>query len=282
MPELPDVEVFRRTLVRRGLVGSRIDEVDVLRPSIVKAPDAVAFADELQGRTIDALTRRAKFLLANVGEGWLVLHMGMTGMPHIENLPVGRSPYSRVVFRLDGDRELRFVDPRVFGSTWFLADTGDLLRDLGPEPLNEDLSANQEFSTAFLADRFRGRRAPVKSLLLQQRTGAGVGNIYADEALFDAKLHPSRPGGSLRTGEIESLRRAIVTCLADAIVKLDELAASGRFVGPPTETLEGASEVLKVSRKAGASCTSCSASVERTVVGGRGTYWCPSCQGAGS
>ncbi len=269
-------------MVRQGLVGSRIDAVDVLRASVVKAPDALAFAEGLRGLTVEALMRRAKFLLADVGEGWLVLHMGMTGTPRMEAFSVARAPYSRVVFRLDGDRELRFVDPRVFGSTWFLADTGDLLRDLGPEPLNEDLSANQEFSTVFLADRFRGRRAPLKSLLLDQLTVAGVGNIYADESLFKAKLHPSRPAGSLSNSEIESLRMAILTCLADAIVKLDELAASGRFVGPPTETLEGASEVFKVPRKEGASCTSCRVPVERTVVGGRGTYWCPSCQAAGS
>ena len=282
MPELPDVEAFRRSLLREGAVGARIMGVDVLRESLVKVPAPGAFVDAVLGSTVRRLDRRAKFLLAELTKGWLVLHMGMTGMPRIMPSSAPLPPHTRLVLTLDEGRALRFVDPRVFGSARWVADPGGLLAGLGPEPLADDLTPNPEFGARFLADRFAGRRAPVKALLLDQAVAAGVGNIYADEALFAAGLNPARTAGSLGDGEVEALRKAVVFTLARAVRALDALVAAGGLVFPPTETQEGASEVLRLPRRAGAPCTACGAPVERAVVAGRGTYTCPSCQGPAS
>ena len=280
MPELPDVEAFRRSLVRGGMVGARIVGADVLRESVIKAPAPPNFVEAVLGSVVQRLDRRAKFLLAELTRGWLVLHMGMTGTPRIEPSSAPLPPHTRLVLTLDGDRALRFVDPRVFGSAWWVADPSDLVGRLGPEPLAQDLSANPEFGARFLLDRFAGRKAPVKALLLDQAVAAGVGNIYADESLFAAGLHPARTAGSLDGAEVEALREAIVSTLARAVRTLDALAAAeAEFVAPPTETQTGASEVLRVPRSAGTPCAACGAPVERAVVGGRGTYTCPSCQG---
>ncbi len=279
MPELPDVEAFRQSLIRDGAVGARIVGVDVLRESIVKAPSTGEFVERVLGSTVQRLDRRAKFLLAALDEGSLVLHMGMTGAPRIEPSSAELPAYTRFVLALGGGRSLRFVDPRVFGSVWWVADPVELVSGLGPEPLMEDLSPNPEFGVAFLREQLAGRRAPVKALLLDQGVAAGVGNIYADEALFAARLHPLRAAGSLDEREVETLRDAVVSTLARAVRTLDALVWAGDIVEPPTESQEGAAEVLRMPRNAGAPCIACGTPIERSVVGGRGTYTCPTCQG---
>jgi formamidopyrimidine-DNA glycosylase len=278
MPELPEVEVFRRSLIRDGLVGSRIEGVDVVRPSTVKEPSPEMLADRLRGLVVRDVSRRGKFLVVDVREGSLVFHMGMTGTPRIELASEAPSPYTRVAIRLDDGRELRFIDPRVFGSIRLVADTRDLLANLGPEPLAEDLAPNPEFGVRFLEERLKNRRTPAKALLLDQGIAAGVGNIYADESLFVARLHPGRPAGSLDRDEIRKLREAIVSSLAYAIRSLDAMGPLGVFVAPPTEGFKEALEFLKVPRNDGSACTACGTPIQRIVIVGRGTYSCPSCQ----
>jgi formamidopyrimidine-DNA glycosylase len=287
MPELPEVETICRQL-EPELAGRRIERLEVFdaRWSRPMAPAELQAA--VEGRTIEGLGRRGKYmLLALEGAQNLVMHLRMTG-----NLVLvagerkldpseGRRLYEserstserhlRARFRLDDGRELWFTDPRRFGEA-FLIDDADLERRferLGAEPLSE------EFTAQGLGEVAAGRTVPLKSFLLDQSRVAGVGNIYADEALFRARLHPLSPAGSMRPEHHEALREAIVAALEAGIDGGGASIDDYRDARGEKGTMQ---DEFLVHTREGEPCPSCGGPISRIVVSGRSTYYCPSCQ----
>jgi len=271
MPELPEVETIRAQL-EPELVGRRIEELEVLdeRWSRPVAPERLAAA--VSGRSIEGLDRRGKYLLLRLDCGeTLIMHLRMTG-----NLLLvdgeGSQAYLRARFRLDDGRELHFTDPRRFGEAFLLAAPAleeRFRRSLGIEPLSE------QFTVEALARMAAGRRAPLKSFLLDQAGVAGVGNIYADEALFRARLHPLSPAGSMRAEHVAALRDGVIAALRAG---LDGGGASiDDYRDARGERGQMQDEFLVHTRE-GEPCPRCGESIRRIVVAGRSTYYCPGCQ----
>jgi formamidopyrimidine-DNA glycosylase len=271
MPELPEVETIRAQLA--PLVEGRtlaVLEIADPRWCLPLAPEAVAEA--VEGRRVERLGRRGKYLTWELEDDiHLLLHLRMTGTLLYD--PPAGTPYGRVRFGLDDGHELRFCDPRRFG-------TGELslgtpARDaffaarLGLEPLDGALTGEA------LRRMARGRRAPVKAFLLDQRRIAGVGNIYADEALFRARIHPLRPAGGLTRGQCDALAHAVRETL------LAGLAAGGATIDDfrHADGVRGAfQDEFLVHLRRGESCARCGTQVVKFVAAGRGTYACERCQ----
>jgi formamidopyrimidine-DNA glycosylase len=271
MPELPEVETIRRQLAPL-VEGRRLRALEILDPrwTAPLAPEAVA--DAVGGRRVERLSRRGKYLVFELAdEVFLLLHLRMTGTLLYD--PPAGTPYARVVFGLGDGHELRFCDPRRFG-TGELA-LGSEARDaffaarLGIEPLGGELTGERLRALA------RGRRAPVKAFLLDQRRVAGVGNIYADEALFRARIHPLRPAGGLTRAQYEALAEAVRDALTAG------LAAGGATIDDfrHADGVRGAFQhEFQIHLRAGSPCLACGGDVVKLVVGGRGTHVCERCQ----
>jgi len=271
MPELPEVETVRRQL-EPHVRGAAITAVHVRDPRWCSPLDPDALTDVVVGRRVSALRRRGKYLDWDLGdEIHLLMHLRMSGTLLLD--PAAEPPHARVELSLDGARSLWFVDPRRFGTGELLAGEGALTAffaaRLGVEPFDE------EFSAAALGARARGRRGPVKPFLLDQRTVAGIGNIYADEALFRAGVHPLRPAGALTAGQYARLRDAIREVLAAGI------DANGASIDDFRD-LDGArgsfQDRFLVHRREGKPCPVCGAAIRKLTVAGRGTYVCMRCQ----
>ena len=271
MPELPEVETIRRQLAPlvqgRCLAALQIADPRWCAPL---APDALAAA--LEGRHVVRLARRGKYLVWEAEDDvYLLLHLRMTGTLLYD--PPAATPYGRVRFALDDGHELRFCDPRRFG-TGELTLGGPALAAfldarLGVEPLGPEFTAER------LRAEARGRRAPVKALLLDQRRVAGVGNIYADEALFRARIHPLRPAGSLTRAQLGALRDAVVAALSAGI------AAGGATIDDfrHADGVRGSfQQEFLVHRRRGEPCPACGGEIVKFVAAGRGTYACERCQ----
>jgi formamidopyrimidine-DNA glycosylase len=271
MPELPEVETFAAEL-RPHLAGRRILAVEVLWTRTLAAPDPTTFAERLVGRQINALGRRGKHLLLELDSGdTLIVHLRMTGRLEVVpgDSPVRSGPHVRARFDLSGGECLVFTDARKFGRIWLAADRAEVLGRLGPEPLDWD------FDAARLAAPIQRRRVAVKALLLDQTVVAGIGNIYADEALFLAGIHPLRPGTSLGDDEIERLHDAIRQVLREAI---SQQGTTLRDYRPPYG-LEGAYQhQLRVYQQTDRPCPRCGTPIERIRVTQRSTHFCPHCQ----
>ena len=269
MPELPDVEATRRYLQNSGLVGRSVRTVELFWSRAVKTPGIEDFVLTLCGQRIESVGRRAKFLLFPLDQGWtLVMHLRMTGSLLVEPADSPRPTMTRNLYVLDDGRELRFVDPRKLGQIWLVQDTEFLLGRLGPEPIGPD------FTVDVLQGCLAKRSAPIKALLCDQAVIAGIGNIYADELLFAAGIHPLLPGSGLASHQLEALHAEIEPMLLEAT---ETLAASMPFHGPPTESPEGLQR-LKIPRGRNGTCTQCAGPITRVPVRGRSTYYCESCQ----
>ena len=272
MPELPEVEIISRGL--RGIVGRRIVDVDVRWQRTVATPEPAAFAQRLQGRRIAGIDRRGKWLSLRLqGGDCLLIHLRMSGRLVVEPREAQDDRHARVLFALDDGRRLRFSDTRKFGRMVLTDHPEEVLGDLGPEPLAEG------FTSRRLMEMLRGRRARLKPLLLDQRFLAGLGNIYADEALWRAGLHPLRRSDSLSVEEVRRLHRAIREVLRKAIARGGTTLEDERYVGADGQPGEFAAR-LAVYGRAGERCPRCEGTIERIVVGGRGTHLCPRCQPA--
>ena len=199
---------------------------------------------------------------------YLGIHLGMTGSVPIADAAEPRHKFAHNVLRLDDGRELRFIDPRKLGGLWFAPDVEMIVRRLGIEPLGRD------FSALTLQSRLAGRSAPIKPLLMDQALIAGVGNIYADEALIRAGVGPLRPANSLTAAEIAAIHAGLVESLHLAVDRLTSLGASGK---PPTGR-EETRDYFLIPREAGAPCRRCGAPVARTIIRARSAYHCPTCQ----
>jgi formamidopyrimidine-DNA glycosylase len=273
MPELPEVETVRRRLVP-VLEGATIERAEIVDPRLTRPVEPSIVADRLVGDTVATVDRRGKYLLWRLASGrTLVVHLRMTGSFRLA--PSGELPddtHRRATVGLDTGAEVAYRDVRRFG-TWELLDEGHLdpylTARLGPEPLAAS------FTAARLAATAAGRRAPVKAFLLDQRRLAGIGNIYADEALWRARIHPLRPTGELHGEEIARLHRAVRAALRRGV----ELQGSTlRDYVTPDGDGGGMQNEFHVYGRLGEPCDRCGRPIERIVVGGRGTWFCPRCQ----
>ncbi|MBI2869144.1 MAG: bifunctional DNA-formamidopyrimidine glycosylase/DNA-(apurinic or apyrimidinic site) lyase [Chloroflexi bacterium] len=265
MPELPEVETVKNELTP-FVVGRQVTDVVLFWDKILRKPGLKEFRNRLIGQHIEGLERRGKYLFFRLGSGeYLVLHLKMSGSLLLNN-PDGR--FVRAVLQFDG-MKVYFRDPRKFGRIWLVAEMDELAKALGPEPLEDG------FTAEVLAVRLRGRQAPIKAVFLDQKVVAGIGNMYADEILFAARIHPLRPAASLRREEIERIHAAIKQVLGAAI---GNKGASVREYFRPGGELGTAHFEFKVAHQGGKVCPGCGSRVERITVRNRGTYYCPRCQ----
>lgn len=274
MPELPEVETTRRGL-EPHLAGKRITEAESRRPRMLRRqPRERDFADRLRGRRVKGLRRRGKFILIDLeGDLTWVIHLGMSGRMEVADPDQPEAPHTNVVVRTDA-KEIRFVDPRTFGFMAVLTPEefdDSSLAELGPDALT-DLPR-----TRILAARLAGRTPAIKSLLLDQRLLAGLGNIYADEVLFRAGVAPHREGGSLDPEEVAAIRAAIRPVLQAGLkyggTSLNDLA----YLLPDGRAGQYFRR-LKVYGREGEPCRRCATPIRRSVIGQRSSHWCPSCQ----
>lgn len=267
MPELPEVETIKRELaphiVGRQFIGLRVcDDKPVRQASVAE------FCTGLVGQWVKSLERRGKYLIFRLSSGQvLVIHLRMTGALLLN--PANNDRFARVVFQLDDGKQLVFSDRRRLGVMW-LAENEKVIEDkLGIEPLTADFTAEK------LTERLKGRQAPIKAVLLDQSIVAGIGNMYADEALFAAKIHPLKKAGGLSSKEASRLHKAIINVLQMAI---DNKGASVDTYKRPGGELGTAHYEFHVAHRRGGICHVCGAHIQRTTVGNRGTYFCPVCQ----
>jgi formamidopyrimidine-DNA glycosylase len=272
VPELPEVEIVRRGIAP-VLEGGSIERAAILDPRLVRPFDPEIVASELVGERVAAVQRRGKYLVVRFESGRaLLIHLRMTGsLRHAARGALAEDRYTRAVLALDNGSDVAFRDVRRF-ATWELlepADVAPYLRGrLGPEPLGR-------FSAARLGERLQGRRAPLKSALLDQRTLAGLGNIYVDEALWHSRLHPLRVGGSLDLDELRRLHRAIRKVLR---LGIERHGSTLRDYAAPDGASGSMQDEFRAYGRGGDPCDRCHGPLERIVVGGRGTTFCPRCQ----
>ena len=266
MPELPEVEVTRRRL-ERELVGKSFKAV-VLRVAKLRLPVPANLEQLLSGRVVRAIERRGKYLLFDCEVGWLLVHLGMTGFLRLlrDSSPPGKHDHLDFVFA-DGQL-LRFHDPRKFGIVvWFSGDPQlyPLLAEIGPEPLGKG------FDGEYLLGATRGRKVAVKQLIMNSTVVAGVGNIYANEALFRAGIRPDRAAGTLTLQEC--------TVLVDTIREvLEQSIGEGDSCLVAEETVAYYPQSFKVYGRGGKPCISCDRPLEEIRLGGRSAVFCRSCQ----
>lgn len=276
MPELPEVETVRRC-VEPILTGARLTEVDVRRERMVRRqPNPSDVAARLVGNRVTRVGRHGKFLqlAINGGDFIWVMHLGMSGRIALDDPDEPELPHTNVVVRHNGGPELRFIDPRTFG---FIAVytpeelAASSLGKLGPDALWDLPHAKA------IGELLAGRTAPIKALLLDQRLIAGLGNIYADELLHRARLHPRRPGGSLQRAEISRLRRHIRPVLTAGIAAGGTSLNDLRYLLPDGRAGEFLVE-LRAYGRGGEPCLTCGTPIERDVIAQRSSFYCPSCQ----
>ena len=275
MPELPEVETIRRDLESRVL-GRRVTALHVAPDTgkpvpVIKGTDESTFREGVVGATIEDVGRRGKYLVLRLDTGaMVVVHLRMTGALLHRTADAEPDRYLRAVLTLDDGTELRFTDLRKFGGLWLVDDISQAMsQQLGPEPLDED------FTLDSLADGLRNRKAPVKSILLDQRRIAGIGNIYADEACFEAGIEPRRTGASLTDAEVEALHAAVRNVL---LFGVESRGASFRDYQDADGKSGSMQMHVKVFRRTGKPCYVCGTTIERVKVGGRSTHFCPKCQ----
>jgi formamidopyrimidine-DNA glycosylase len=272
VPELPEVETIRRGL-EPFVVGRRIERAAIHDARLTRPFDPAEVARQLQGERIAGLERRGKYLAVRFESGRvLLIHLRMTGNFRVSGRDPPDGPHDRAVLRLDNGSDVIYRDVRRFG-TWLLVEPDELepylAERVGEEPLDD------VFRTATLAARLAGRRAPIKAALLDQRTVAGMGNIYADEALWRARIHPLRPAGELERDELRRLHRALRDALRTGIAR--QGATLSNYVTPDGERGR-MQEEFKVYGREGEPCPRCGTPIEKIRGAGRGTHYCPNCQ----
>jgi formamidopyrimidine-DNA glycosylase len=271
MPELPEVETLRRQL-EAALPGQVIAGVwfSPDKPHLLRHMDDETFVDAVRGRAVTRVGRRAKWLILDLEGGLkLVAHLRMTGRWFLRRSGDSDEAYMRSRISFESGIELRWCDVRKFGTWTLVHDFSEATGAVGPEPLSDEFTPQSILAAA------SGRRAPIKAFLLDQRRIAGLGNIYVDEALWAAGIHPLRPAGSITEEEAERLRAAIVEVLLDSLESggssmrdyLDTAGRAGRF-----------QERWQVYKRTGSACARCREAIIKIKAAGRGTHLCPNCQ----
>jgi formamidopyrimidine-DNA glycosylase len=271
MPELPEVETIARLLRQGGaesqsLLGKRIIKVCLLWERTLATPTPAEFDARLTGQVFQDISRRGKYLIFHLSEGdKLVFHLRMSGDMLLQPDDGPPAPHDRLVLSLHDAQRLAFNDARKFGRVWLVADLQTITQNLGPEPLEPG------FNPEVLYERLQSHRRQIKPLLLDQSFLAGLGNIYADEALHMAGIHPLRLSNNLDYSEAERLWRSIRQVLQEGIrlsgASIDWVYRGGQFQNQ-----------FRVYQRAGEACPVCHTPICRIVVGQRGTHYCPVCQ----
>lgn len=277
MPELPEVEIVVQGL-NQMILGEKIKTVEVRWPRIIESPTVEDFKNQLEGQVFEEVKRRGKFILFYLTDDVLISHLRMEGKyqvvdPKNEVEDPFDSKHTHVIFHLESGEELRYLDVRKFGRMSLVPKGQEFkhksLAKLGPEPVAEEfkLDAMQEFLTR--------RTKAIKGVLLDQHIVVGIGNIYADEILYEAKIHPSRPANSLTAAEEELLYKAIISILAKAVKKGGTTIRSYENAFGENGNYQ---DYLKVYGKTGEDCPRCGTPIEKIKIAGRGTHFCPTCQ----
>lgn len=273
MPELPEVETVRRVLEPQ-LIGRAITKPELRRPEILARPSLEQFLERATGAVFSGMSRRGKYLLLHLeGGAAIILHLRMTGQLLVTPPDFPEEKHTHMVFHLDNGQQLRFADPRRFGRLWLLhegeEDDFSGAHKLGPEPFDTACNAD------YLQKKLAKRRKSIKECLLDQSVVAGIGNIYGDEILHAVHIHPTRPASSLKEAEWQALADAIPAVLnvmicENAISPEDYLAGLGReYRNTPAFQVYG---------RKGLPCNGCGAELQRTVIAGRSSCYCPACQ----
>jgi formamidopyrimidine-DNA glycosylase len=274
MPELPEVETVVQSL-RTSLRNRTVTGVDVRWERTIQAPDPKHFARRLQGQTITDVSRRGKWIVISLsGDGafdtWLI-HLRMTGQLILERQDAPDEPYARVLIDLDDGRRLRFSDMRKFGRMVLTDEPSEVLGELGPEPLDDTFTASR------FAEMLAQRRGRIKSLLINQRFLVGLGNIYVNEALWQAGIHPERKANTVSSTDVQRLYQAIRSVLRTAIEENGTTLENGQYRQANGRAGNFAQE-LAVYDHDGDRCPRCGTTIERIEIGQRGTFVCPTCQ----
>ena len=264
MPELPEVETITRKL-RPELVDKTIIEADLRWPRTLAFPSARKFKEQIKGQKILRVGRRAKYLDISLSQFNLLIHLRMSGDLFIKEGKIKPEKHDRLILKLSGDRSLVFNDTRKFGRVWLTADPESVLGKLGPEPLS------RSFTSQWLYVALHNRSRQLKPLLLDQTFLAGLGNIYTDEALHIAKLHPLAVSDSITAKRARVLQDAVRKVLKEGIrrngASIDWVYRGGEFQNH-----------FRVYDRKGKPCPVCGTKIERILVGQRSTHYCPKCQ----
>lgn len=269
MPELPEVETIARK-IKPDLISRKIAWADLLWVRTLETPAPEEFFKQIAGQEIKSVGRRAKYLNIQTGSYHLYFHLRMSGDLYIKEEDAAQEKHDRLVLHLQpGDKKLVFNDTRKFGRVWLVQEPEDVVGKLGPEPLDENFTAEMLFQG------LQSRRRQIKPLLLDQTFIAGLGNIYTDEALHIAKLHPQTISHSVDRKQADGLIDAIRSVLREGIrrngASIDWVYRGGEF-----------QNYFRVYGRAGEQCPVCNTPIERLVVGQRGTHICPKCQRLGA
>jgi len=264
MPELPEVETIARKL-RPELVGKSIIKADLLWPRTLATPTPAEFNRQIERQEITAVTRRAKYLNIQLSAFNLFVHLRMSGDLYIKEENAAPEKHDRLILNLSNQSKLVFNDTRKFGRVWLVCDPDEVIGGLGPEPLDD------AFSAQMLYDKLQARHRQLKPLLLDQSFLAGMGNIYTDEALHMARLHPLALSDLVNREQARALWEAIRAVLQEGIrrngASIDWVYRGGEF-----------QNYFRVYDRKGQPCPVCGTAIERLVVGQRGTHICPNCQ----
>ncbi len=264
MPELPEVETIARKL-KPELIGRTILSADLRWSRTLAAPSPKKFREQIKGQKILDVGRRAKYLTIRLSSFHLLIHLRMSGDLHIKDSTDQPEKHDRLIIKLSGNHSLTFNDTRKFGRVWLVADPTEIFKTLGPEPLSK------EFTSHWLHSALHKKHRRLKPLLLDQTFLSGLGNIYTDEALNIAKLHPLRESDSITVKQTEVLHEAIRTVLKEGIrrngASIDWVYRGGEF-----------QNYFRVYDREGEPCRNCGTKIKRITVGQRGTHYCPRCQ----
>jgi formamidopyrimidine-DNA glycosylase len=269
MPELPEVETIKNYLYPL-VINHVIESVEFLWANTLLSPSITEFNKQINGHTIENIYRRGKYLVFRLSESYeMLVHFRMTGSFLVSSEVRHVNKHIRAVVHLDKSVKMFFIDPRKFGKFQLVYGESDSFLKLGTEPLSDD------FTVAFLTRALTDRKIPIKAFLVDQSCIAGIGNMYADEALYAAHIKPMRLTDSLSAGDVDALYRSIRNVLRQAI------AYGGASVSDymhPDGSKGRAQEYFKVAHRKGQNCYICGRAIERAVVRQRGTYFCPFCQ----
>lgn len=269
MPELPEVETIKNGLIPT-VVGRRFLKANLLWPGQVRCPSPEEFRRDIVGQTVENIRRRGKYLIFDLsGRQRLIFHLKMTGCLLIRPSDAEPLPHTRVILYLDNSSSLHFLDQRKFGAMWLVHNEDEVLGKLGVEPLDHS------FSPTALRELLGKHDIPVKPLLCDQTVIAGIGNMYADEALFEAGIHPEKRTRRLKAMECERLYGAICHVLIEGIARC---GASVSTYQQPDGEPGFAHLFFQVAHRRGERCYRCDTPIERISLRGRGTYFCPKCQ----
>lgn len=267
MPELPEIETVRTAMEMN--IGARVQTIDVLREDILRVREYEP--DEVHGQVICAISRRGKFLVISLEKDYcIVVHLGMSGRFYMqEESREVLEPHVHFILHLDNERKLIYRDTRRFGGIWLSRDAAVIFAQMGVEPLSAD------FTAEYLQKVLLNRKASIKTLLLNQKLIAGLGNIYADEALFEARIQPGRLGASLQPREIKRLHQAIRDVLLRSI---ERRGTTFRDYRDGFNSSGENQHFLNVYGREGLACPHCGREIEMERIGGRSSHYCARCQ----